>query len=1240
MCGTILRGTNFGVPRFSRSLWTKILCLIILNIVNMPPDLYAQRNRIRFNHITIEQGLSHNSVYSIFQDSKGFMWFGTLVGLNKYDGYKFTVYTHDPDNPASLSHNAVMAIYEDRSGVLWIGTHAGGLNRFDRDTEQFIHYQHDPADPHSLGHNRVLSIYEDRSGTLWICTEGGGLNRFDRDTEQFIRYQHDPNDPKSLSGNNVTSFYEDQSGELWIGTHDGGLNRFDRDTGQFIRYQHDPADLQSLSSNWVDSFYEDPSGTLWVGNVGGLDRFDRDTGRFIHYRHDPADPHSLSENKIARMYEDHSGNLWIGTPGQGLNRFDRDAGQFIRYQYDPNDPQSLNDNRIRSMYRDRSGVLWIGTKTGGLNTYDRVAEQFLHYRHNRDDPQSLSHDVIYAIHEDRLGDFWIGTQGGGLNKLDRDTGQFVHYQYDPDKPQSLSDNDIRAIYEDRSGVLWIGTHDGGLNRFNRKTEQFIHYQYDPDDPQSLGSKDVSAIGEDHIGYLWVGGDGLDRFDRETQQFRHYRHDPDDPQSLSHNGVTCIYEDQFGVLWIGTSYGLNKFDSRSSWGETEQFHQYYHNPDDPQSLSGNHVRAIYEDGSGTLWVGTAEGLNKFDRANEIFTHYREKDGLPNDVIYGILEDDQGNLWLSTNQGISKFNSRTKTFKNYDVSDGLQGNEFNTNAYYKTRDGMMLFGGFNGFNAFYPERITDNPYIPPVVLTNFYLFNKLIRPGGDSLLQKPISETETLTLSYKDFIVSFEFAALSYVAPEKNQYAYIMEGFEKEWNYTDSTRRFVTYTNLDPGRYVFRVKAANNDGVWNEAGNSIIITITPPFWETWWFRGLMLVCLVGIVFAAHRMRVRTLESRKRQLERQVTERTQELQQEIVGRKRMEKALRESEELMHQVIDTTPTCIFVIDQDSKFILTNKLMADLRETTPEAMVGKTDLDYFHVSIASAKEVEKFLADNREVIDSKQPKFVPEESFTLPDGTVRWFQTTKIPLALKGNPDHLLGVAVDITEYKRAEEQIKAALAEKEVLLQEIHHRVKNNLQVVSNLLDFQSEYVRDARTLDMFKDCQNRVSSMALVHEQLYRSESLAKIDFASYIQSLTASLFDSFGAMAAAVTAKIDVEEVVLDIDTALTCGLIVNELVANALKYAFPTGKEGEIGIVFHSREDKRLTLMINDNGVGFPEDVDFRNTQSLGLQLVRMFTEQLDGIVELEKSGGTTFKITFPEPEQEEKELIQWQRRAS
>lgn len=849
-----------------------ILLFLILNISTL---VYSQEENIKFKHVTIEHGLSQSTVFCVLQDSKGFIWFATEAGLNKYDGYNITIYTPKKDEPNSLSNNYVYHIFEDHLEVLWIGTD-NGLNQFNREKESFKHYYNNPNQTDSLSGNKVFNIFEDRTGTLWIGTDQG-LNQFDQKKGQFIPYKNNPNDPYSLSNNSVRAICEDNIGSIWIGT-DNGLNQFIREKGQFIAYKTKTNDPRSISDNSILSVISDKSGILWIGTAnGGLNQFDHKKKQFIIYKNIPNNPRSLSDNRVNVIYEDHLGTLWIGTNDGGLNRLNRKTKLFKHYLNDPNDPNSLGHDRIYSICEDRSGVLWIGTYGAGVSKIDREAEKFVHYRHNPRDPSTISHNHVRSFYENRRGVLWVGTDAGGLNKLIRKTGQIKHYMHNPKNRNSLSDNKVFAIRKDQSGELWLGTYDGGLDKFNPITEKFTHYQHNPNDPNSLSDNRIRAVLIDQLDILWIGtdGGGLNKFNKKKEIFTHYLHNPNNPKSLGANRIFSIIKDQSGILWIATfGGGLNKFNSKN-----EQFIRYRHNPQNLNSLSNDYVLCIHENKSGILWLGSnGGGLTKFDPKKETFINYGEGYGLANSAVYGILEDNEGNFWMSSNKGISKFNPKTEKFKNYDVSDGLQSNEFNGGSYYKNRKGEMFFGGINGFNSFFPEKIKDNRYLPPVVITDFKIFNKSI-PIGDkkdkkAILKRTISETKEIELTYKDNMFSFEFAALHYAFPEKNEFAYRMEGFDKDWIFTDSKKRFASYTNLDPEEYIFRVKASNNDGVWNEEGVSIKLTIKPPFWQTWWFRIPAILFILALIFLFYSFRTKNLKTQKKNLEQLVSERTLDL------------------------------------------------------------------------------------------------------------------------------------------------------------------------------------------------------------------------------------------------------------------------------------------------------------------------------------------------------------------------------
>ena len=847
-----------------------LISTLFFTITALTQTVFAQQNHpIKFDHLNIEDGLPSNFTSDAVQDDQGFIWFATKNGLAKYDGTEFTVYKHDPDNPNSLSNNYVWSIFKDHNGILWAGAIGGGVNKFDPISETFTRYQHNENNPNSLGSDIVQSIYEDKNGRLWIATSGS-LSRFDPVNETFVNYRHDKNDPNSLSYNYIYSVAQDDNGVLWIGTYGGGLNKFDPENETFTHYQHDENNPNSLINDLILTVYFDHEGMLWIATGAGLDRYAPNSDTFTHYQHDKTNPDTLSINLIMSIYEDSKGILWIGTSG-GLNQFDRLNNRFIRYQNEPGNPNSLSNNSVFGLAGDTNGALWIMTDNG-VNKYDPGSDRFAHYYHNPLKPNGLNNNQVGAIYEDKNGILWIGTKGGGLNKFDRQTGTFIHYQHDANNPHSLSNNNISTIHPDNTGALWIGTEAGGLNRFFPETETFSHYQTDPNNPNNLNSEVIWNLDVDQTSNVWIAyiGAGLDRFDPVNNTVVHYRADENNQKGLMTNWLSVVKVDSSGLIWIGTDEaGASQFDPVN-----ETFTHYLPNEKDPQSLSNGVVSSIFEDSQGTIWIGTYDGLNRFNPSNQTFTSYKDQQGLAGNSVAGILEDNQGYLWISTNKGLSKFNPQTETFRNYDKHDGLQGNLFLPRSAYKSATGELFFGGINGFNAFYPDKLVDNQAIPPVVLTDFQLFDQSVSLGNDSPLQKQINFTEQITLSYEQSVFSFEFVALNYRASAKNQYAYMMEGFDKNWTYVDSSRRFATYTNLDAGDYVFRVKASNNDGLWNEQGTALKITITPPWWETAWFRASLFFVIVGLVFGGFRWRLRAIEHQKHELAVQVAQRTKEL------------------------------------------------------------------------------------------------------------------------------------------------------------------------------------------------------------------------------------------------------------------------------------------------------------------------------------------------------------------------------
>ncbi|MEO5572634.1 MAG: two-component regulator propeller domain-containing protein [Bacteroidia bacterium] len=949
--------------------------------------LYGQSS-LYFRHLTIQQGISQNTITCILQDNYGFLWLGTEDGLNRYNGYDVDVYKHDPSDTRTISQSNIRCIFEDNYDVLWIGTD-DGLNSYERNSEKFIHYVNDPKNPNSVSSNAISAITRDKSGILWVGTTNG-LNSFDSKSNKWTVYRQNENNPASLSNNNISCMAVDKDDKLWIGTRGGGLNRFDISSKKCIVYKNDPVDERSISENTITAIFPDRSGTIWIGTVNeGLNKFDKASGTFIHYKNDPADEESISQNSVFSLCEDTQGLLWVGTLGGGLNTFNKATGKFYAYQNNLQNPASLSNNSIWSLYYDHAGALWIGTREG-VNILDKRMKRFETVLPN---PSSFNNSV-YSICEDRQGTLWIGILGEGLISVEKGTGARKFYQNDASNNNSLSSNNVFSLCEDESGLLWIGTYDG-LNSYDKKTGRFTRFYTVSGNSYSLSDNYVRALLYDDSGILWIGtyGGGLNSYDKSTGKFTRYKNDLQKNSSFSGNIVTCLFRDQSGTLWIGT-YGDGLFSYTKADGI---FTSYKNEPANGKSLSNNFIHCITEDRSGVLWIGTyGGGVNAFDRNQKTFSRYTERDGLSNNVINGIAPDVNGYLWLSTNKGLSKLKLESNSpgekniVRTYDSQDGAQ-NKYNEGAFFKSKTGKIFFGGAVGYNSFFPDEIKDNPYQPPVVITRFYLFEK------PHTMDTMITSKRSVVLSNEQNFFSFEFAALNYTYPEKNQYAYMMEPLDKSWNYC-SNRRYAAYTNIEPGDYTFRVKASNNDGVWNEQGTLLRITITPPFWKTWWFSIIAGIIVATSIVLYIRFRTRTLTKQNIVLEQKVEQRTSELKEkneELVSTMNNLKSMQDQlihSEKMASLGQLTAGIAHEIQNPLNFVnnfskVSVELLEELKHAATEDKVAitedlKTNLNKIaHHGERAERIVKGMLMHSRTGLSEKQPtdlnKLI-EDSFNL----------------------------------------------------------------------------------------------------------------------------------------------------------------------------------------------------------------------------------------------------------------------
>jgi ligand-binding sensor domain-containing protein/signal transduction histidine kinase len=874
---------NQQCNRFLASGFFKLafLCLYFLFV-----SVAHSQSDVKFTHITNLDGLSQSTVQAILKDHYGFMWFGTQDGLNRYDGYSFKIYRHIPKDTTSLRRSHIMSLYEDRQGNLWVGTSNGALSLYERKHDHFIHFKETRGDKPGLSQRSITAIYEDRQNNFWIGTYWK-LNLLDRKTGKVTQFGNDANDSSSISDDAITCIFEDSRNNLWIGTTNG-LDLMDRKTKKFKRFYHSN-DPNSLSDNIITAIHEDALGRLWIGTNNGLNLMDAITGKCKRFQMNLNDPSGLYNNQITAIENEENGNQWIGTKN-GLELLDIKKNKFTHYQSNSNIENSLNKGaNVSSIYKDQQGILWVGTYNGGINKYDEHLSFFDLYRNNPNDNRSLSFNVISSFAENPKGDIWVATAGGGLNLWERSTNTFLRYNPDPANKNSLSTFGILCLCQSKKNdYLWIGTYGSCIDRYDPKTKTFKHYTKG-NSPDQLNNDAVYAILEDSKGNIWIGtnGGGVNVLDQSTGFITKYKADPNNQYSVGGNYVRCLLEDRRGNIWIGSTGGVSVFDRL-----TKKFTNYNQNNTDFES---DVIHDIYQDSKGNMWIGSlGGGLIKLDPQTKKTVNYTTNEGLPDNTINGIVEDDKGFLWISTNNGISRFDPLRGTFKNMSLDNGLQSFEFSLGARLKTSKGEILFGGINGFNVLH-DNLIQNKNAPPVVISDFKIFNKSVTAKQkNSPLQEDILGTKKITLSYEQSIISFDFAALNYTAPKKNQYAYMLEGFDKGWIYC-GTNRTATYTNLDHGEYTFHVKACNNDGVWNDRGTSIKIIITPPIWETWWFRLLAIAVVLVTAYAVYRIRVRAINQQKNQLEHEVQERTQSLaQMTLEERKAREEANEANKEL----------------------------------------------------------------------------------------------------------------------------------------------------------------------------------------------------------------------------------------------------------------------------------------------------------------------------------------------------------
>jgi ligand-binding sensor domain-containing protein/signal transduction histidine kinase len=928
-------------------------CFLTILTLLVIPSLPGQEAYMRFRRITINEGLSLSSVYSIYQDSKGFMWFGTEDGLNKYDGQSITVFGAATDQHNILANKWIEQVYEDKSGMIWLGSR-GGLTMFNPRKGQFLVLRHDPASAFTLSNDTVSAIISDLRNVVWVGTFRG-LNRVDRYTGEAERIVPDENDLLGLMSR-ISGFALDHAGNLWIGTYQGLFSN-DRKSGLFFNETADGTldygekilcmdagnttlwlgtekalVMLDLTGNGkhlkipldagdedivIERLLVDRSDRVWMQTSGGLYCYRNEAEGIRRVLEAGGNTHSLALNPVEPLIEDQKGSIWYGTFGDGVYRVDPLTLECNHYLNNPGDPSSLSENSVNCIFEDRNGALWFGTFGAGISILDPWANQFTLYKNNPFDENSLASSFIWTVWEARDSVLWMGTNDRGISCFDPRTGTYTHYDHDPLDPASLSHSSVRKVFQDSRGRIWVGTDGGGLDLFRPENKSFRHFRHDPDDPGTISDNSVRTVYEDRDGRIWVGTrNGLNRFDPESGKFTRYVHNRNDPGSLSNNFVySALYQDHEGQLWIGTyGGGLCRMDT-----EEGTCIVYASDPQDPTTLSDNIVFSIYEDDRGRFWIGTNSGLNMFYPATGSFRRFGVDEGLANEVIYGILPDDQGRIWLSTNLGIIRFDLETFAVKNFDMNDGLQSNEFNGGAFHRGRSGKLYFGGVYGLNVIDPSRVEPTRNVTQLTLTRLEVMGREVRVAGIELEEQfekepgniieyegefysgeNVTYLEQIVLDYRHRFFSIEFTGLNNLQSHKLRYSYMMENLDDEWNNAGS-RNYVSYTNMPSGSYTLKIRAENADGIRSDPPMQLGILITAPVWQAWWFilMEVLLAAAIIIMIYNYLVKIRT--------NRLLTYQNQQISQ-------ANEALRESEKNLMELNATKDKFFSIISHDLK--------------------------------------------------------------------------------------------------------------------------------------------------------------------------------------------------------------------------------------------------------------------------------------------------------------------------------------
>jgi ligand-binding sensor domain-containing protein/serine phosphatase RsbU (regulator of sigma subunit) len=917
-----------------------LILLVLLGWLSHPSAAQLDLAQVRFSHLSAKNGLSSDWVLSVVMDKRGYLWVGTNDGLNRYDGYQVKVYRRNRKQAYSLGGNRILHLHEDRRGQLWVGTDGTGLYRYDAQNDHFVGYP-------EIGNIAVRSIDEDRDGHLWISTDnhpttGRALYRYQADKACFVAVG------QFSTRLGMSGMLGAEPGYLWLAIQREGVAKMDTRSGKIVqRYQHDPANSASLGSNDVKQLFEH-RGQIWVATYdNAVSVLDPVTGRATHFPARPDDPAAITYPHISGISVDTQGRIWVGSSGVWI--YDPATRQAGRLKADPNQADYLRDLVITTVYRDPQGRMWVGTQYGGLSVYDPLAYKFAKLGVTYQNP------VTNAIGQDQQKRLWLGTEAGFVVAARGPNGRFIQL---PSQEIGNYSQSVLSLHLGTEGQMWAGTWASGLLLWDTPGRTFRRFANNPDVPTSLASNNVYGLAHEPARQrLWLAtwGGGLAEMDLTKNTFKHYQPQAQDTTSIASSSTTGLWLDE-AHCWVTSNNGLSRLDK-----QTGKFTRFNHEPANPKSLAAKRANCIYRDRQGTLWVGTQGGLSKLTGEGE-FTNYTIADGLPSDAVVSILEDDHHCLWLGTTVGLAKLDPATNQITTYSEADGLLSNQFNNNSAFRDDNGYLFFGGLKGVNFFHPDSLKTNPRKPRLYLTELKIFNQPVNIGDyDSLLKQDISFTSAISLTYKQSVFSLDFVALNFTKPEKNQYAYYLDGFEKDWNYV-GTKRTATYTNLPPGDYVFRLKASNNDGLWDEQGLALHIHVAPPWWATWWARLGGLLLLAGGAISYYRYRMAAVQKKNAQLEKAVALRTAELQ----------KTAQDLERTAHEL----RTASYQIQEKNEELLCSEeeLRQNMEELQANQEVISQQKEHLSQSLAEIYRKNQMILDSIHYAKSIQATILPNE--------------------------------------------------------------------------------------------------------------------------------------------------------------------------------------------------------------------------------------------------------------------------